>query len=909
LGVFHGAYGSHIMLVLTDDLKTILRGKLQAGATGFHGRAELEVTTLTAALGATRIQSYTGIGGSGSTTVPFASATTPGNLLVVQVIDRSNGTTPPTATTSGWDILGTIFPFASTKSPVRLFAKLVESGNTDDGVADGIVKSWTGGDAFIAAEYSGLGLPVVASIVNSNETGVTGGTTRHVEETLTVPAGGAMIAVLSGRCFGANTMTEHHDNEPEATVRVGRWADNDWPNIMGEILVAGSQTTHLDFSPVVNAGSADMAFAFPPSAPPTETTITSYPINTISKDKSRRMASAELDVVLDIEEGTQPIEPGSGLLPTARIRIYQWFGDDTNEVQTFDGLVDSITEDRDPDGRTMRITARDRMKLMIEDKFVASDPQGADEEGAIRTPANGVYLEMEAKDIINDILDRAAWPAADRNIADTHFWVEEYILDDGGAWIDQIMGEEKLLDLMQFEARADEQGVFQCQPSVSNRAADSDTAPVPDYSYIIGDTGSTLLINPTVLHLTQELDDEDLRTRVKVRATKPGKSKVVWNELWRTREFRKPVGIWYDPTDIGFIKVLDAGTKKVYRFRDSEKKSERVKVGAGIWPLDISADVSHPLGLSGDPADSDRFWVLDAHWRYGASNNASVHKYDASSGVHLAEYSIPDGQWSDLKVTSNYLVLTNYGTDKVHLRSKVDGSAVSNHTVVGPGGNNQTKPTGVFVNQTLLGLFFATHARFLLVDESDPSTLDPSNILNVNDASISTAGTNIFGGEMDTTTDAHLFACVDSAGIVYKYELLQPTTKDIVENAIDADLEDELGLLAGLDARHHAAHEEDADHPFEIRRETVEVQRLLDNRAQARAIAWNMLEVMSHRREVLDIGIVGNPGHQIHDLIKVTDPVTGIDMLWILDTIQDDMDAKSDSFVGVASLIPYEPRF
>src|SRR6185503_5898355 len=116
--------------------------------------------------------------------------------------------------------------------------------------------------------------------------------------------------------------------------------------------------------------------------------------------------------------------------------------------------------------------------------------------------------------------------------------------------------------------------------------------------------------------------------------------------------------------------------------------------------------VNHPLGLSGDPADSDRFWVLDAGWRTGNGNNASIHKFDASSGAHLAEYSLPDGQWSDLKVSNSYLWVTNYGTDKLHKRSKADGTNITTYDGPTVDGDVQQKPTGLAIDGTTILSFW-----------------------------------------------------------------------------------------------------------------------------------------------------------------------------------------------------------
>jgi hypothetical protein len=381
----------------------------------------------------------------------------------------------------------------------------------------------------------------------------------------------------------------------------------------------------------------------------------------VSIDKSRRMSASQLTVEIPREL------LGASLLAAiqthAPIRVWQWYGDQANEARTFTGLIDSLHEGRDP--RNVAIVARDRMKILIVQNFEAIGPQGADEDDAVRTRANGVYLEDDADAIVDDILDRAGWPTADRDIAATGYALDEYIISDGASWAEAIIGENALTGLTGYDAWVDELGVFHFRPMLATAAPDADSDPVPDYSYIVATASSDNLESRNVLRLDHEIDDYDLKTRVKVRGNL-ATAVAAFTEVWHTNKFNKPVGLWWDPTDAAFLRVLDRGTKKIYRLR----QSDREKVGAGIWPLDISGDVNHPLGLSGDPADSDVFWVLEAGWRTGSGNSASIHKYDASSGAHLAEYSLPDGQWSDIKASASFLWLTNYGTNKLHKRSR-----------------------------------------------------------------------------------------------------------------------------------------------------------------------------------------------------------------------------------------------
>jgi hypothetical protein len=624
----------------------------------------------------------------------------------------------------------------------------------------------------------------------------------------------------------------------------------------------------------------------------------SYRPKRAGRDLSRRMAASQLTVEIPREL------VGASLLAAIEthspIRLYEWYGVQANEVRTFTGLIDSIKEGRDP--RNVAITARDRMKILIVQTFSATAPQGADEDGAVRTEANGVYLEQDADAIVDDILDRAGWPTADRDIAATGYALDEYIISDGASWAEAIIGENALTGLTGYDAWVDELGIFHFAPMLATAAPDSDTDPVPDYSYIVSAPGADNLESRNVLRLDHEIDDYDLKTRVKVRGNL-ATAVAAFTELWHTNKFNKPVGLWWDPTDADFLRVLDRGTKKIYRLR----QSDREKVGAGIWPLDVSGDVTHPLGLSGDPADSDVFWVLEAAWRTGAGNNASIHKYDASSGAHLAEYSLPDGQWSDIKASSSFLWLTNYGTNKLHKRSKADGTNITTYDGPTVNGNVQQKPTGVAIDGTTLLTFWDGKARFLLTDESAPETLDPSTPLLDGNGIIRTAGSKIFGGEMDTATDAHLFACHDELGIVWKFALTEPSTDEVFSEVVDTDLEDSLGLLAGLENREHDTHPGDADHPFEVRRATLTLEKTITNLAQATETALRALDELAHRREVVDFGVVGHPGHQRGDLHQLTDPITGIDALYVLDTYRDNMDDRG--YLGTVAYVPYDPSY
>jgi hypothetical protein len=86
-------------------------------------------------------------------------------------------------------------------------------------------------------------------------------------------------------------------------------------------------------------------------------------------------------------------------------------------------------------------------------------------------------------------------------------------------------------------------------------------------------------------------------------------------------------------------------------------------------------------------------------------------------------------------------------------------------------------------------------------DESAPRTIT---------GVVKTAGTQLHGGEMDTTTHTECYGDSDSLGLVAKFTLKEPVAHDVAQEAIDTDLEDELGRLAQLEDRVHDSHPLDA---------------------------------------------------------------------------------------------------
>lgn len=403
--------------------------------------------------------------------------------------------------------------------------------------------------------------------------------------------------------------------------------------------------------------------------------------------------------------------------------------------------------------------------------------------------------------------------------------------------------------------------------------------------------------SPHVISLGWETDQYDLRTRVKVRGPLTT-LKNAWSELWRTSKFSLPVGLWYDPSAPTILRVLDRGTRRIYRLRQSDRV-----ILSSVY---IGGSAAHPLGLSGDPGDATAYWLLEAPWRStGVTSGNKILRMRKSDNAVLARWAIPNGRWSAIKVSASFVWLTNLDTDKVYKRSKADGSSIASYSISYDSGTGfpqtsvgvaQTNPSGLMIDGTTLYYFFAnggSTARFLVADESAPRTLT---------GKVATAGTQLHGGEMDTTTHTECYGDSDSLHLVAKFTLKEPTSHDVAQEAIDTDLEDELGLLAQLEDRVHDAHPLVAAHPFLVRRETMSIDEVT-SLAQAMQVAQARLAELAKRREVLDVGIVGNPALQKGDLVEVHDPLVGITVSGRIDTLETDMTA-GQPFVGVAAIIP-----
>jgi hypothetical protein len=871
---------------ITPELEAILKSKFLAGASGFRGRIEIDVVT-----NEDPSATITQIGvGNAPAGVTMGAPTTTGKLLLAWCVARDAS---PFAQSFGWTSLSAVVLDKAGADGGGWFYR-TSAGET----------VFPGGtqDAFVVYETDIDGADFWPGNVVLYEVTEAAPSTDLNLGSVTGPTAGQLI--LFGGIYYPEPEPGGPPPETQTTSPGAGWIED--ANYNAGTGHPNTTAMHWDGTTTPLVGSATISWA-PLGyggvmlqigvAPGLPTTHVFYP-RRISIDKSRKVAAAAMTVELDNADGALGRFPDQTVVVEGNvIRAYAWYGDAANELRKFTGVIDKVLEHEDPDADPgiVTITCRDRMKHLLVEEFSASAPQGADEDGAVRTAANGVFLNMEVSDIVAAILDAAGIPSAERVISPTSYMVDEYVLPDGISWAEAILGINRLTDLVGYELWADEDGIIRFAPTGLG-GGDTEVDQVPDYTYRVGE-------DLTELDLAG--DDYDLATRVKVRGPLTT-NKPAWAETWHTNVIALPVGLFYDAADPDHLYVLDRSTKKLYKLLQSDRSIVSSVTLTGI---------THPLGISGDPSDATIYWILEAPWKYtGSTTGNKIHKVRRSDQAILATYAIANGRWTTIKVSAAAIWLGNWDTDQVHKHSKADGSSVASYTVTFEA-VAQTNPTGIAVDGTTLLLFFYGMSggnRFLLVDESDPTTVDPTNALGVTSGVISTAGTNILGGEMDTTTHADLYACSDDLGLVWKFALVEPVDETVAVVVADLDLEDEIGLAAQVgDRTHDLTHAGDPDHPFEIRRLTFDL-KVITSVAQATESATRLLARYSQRRLTLDVGTVGNPAQQLRDMVAIDDPVAAIDeaeRLWMVDTLRTEMDAEGDTFLAVMALLPWQAPY
>jgi len=861
------------MLVLTAELSAILKSKLQAGPYGFRSRIEVDFSA-DMEPEPTLVQSGTddSVVYEGTTTVVLASPPIEGNTLVGMTANRGTDS-DDMEWPAGWTVIATFkgqgFDGGTAQIAYRV-AGPAESSTIS------VVKASSCNSSLYVGEFAGLG-SMVASAFDD-----------EVGPSIALESGPLAAGTGDRAVFAAFNQSSRGGGIPGGETADFAYGDG-YTRLFNKQVDASGPAVCLGWKVIPDASGDQFSSAGATMEDGYGWAMASFvdavlgpsslgTPSRVSIDKSLRMASDQAVVEFVNEDQLLGWGPSSPWVTNARIRIYQWYGSPDNEVRTFTGVLDSILHGRDP--LTVTLKARDMMAIMLDQGFTTIGPQGADEEGKIRTTANGVYLSMEVSAIVEDILLRAGWPQADTSITPTSYVLDEFIIQDGSSWADAIIGDDRLTGLVGYNAWADEDGVFHFEPSELEASATEILS--PSYTFRTGED---------IVQLANEIDQYDLRTRVKVRGPLTTQElSDTWRELWRTKKMAHPVGVWYDPSNSGYIRVLDRGTKRLYKLR----QSDRVLVSS----VYVGSICPYPLAVSGDPANSAYYYLLNCPWKFGGSlGGNSIKKIRKSDNKVLSSWSIPSGRWTGMKVSSNYIWLTNWDTDRFYKRSKADASAIASysHTY---GGNEQHNPSGLMIDGTTLNLFWAnggTTARFLQASESAPGTVTKK---------VKTAGTTLHGGEMDTTTHTECWGVNDSTGVTAKFTLIKAEdhTTEVYAEVIDSELEDELGVLALLEDRIHDAHSGDPAHPFEVRRDTLDVT-VITSLAQATETAMRRLDSLARRRDVVDAGIVGNPALQKTDVVRVLDPKVDSARDYVIDTYRTEMDA-SGTYLGTLALIP-----
>lgn len=211
-----------------------------------------------------------------------------------------------------------------------------------------------------------------------------------------------------------------------------------------------------------------------------EIVATTYRPKRINLNRNLRMGPDQASIDL-VNEGLPYGWGPTSIFPTnSRIRCYQWFGDVANEVLTFTGVIDKITDSRDV--LTTSLECRSMAgPILVDQTFSTTAPQLAGESGTVRTEDNGVYLSKEVDYIAGDILERAGWPSDDIDIADSSFVLDEFVIEDGATWWDTLA---RLAGFVGYELWDDEDAVIHLKPLGSAAGVDDDLT--ADYEYEIG---------------------------------------------------------------------------------------------------------------------------------------------------------------------------------------------------------------------------------------------------------------------------------------------------------------------------------------------------------------------------------------------------------------------------------------
>jgi hypothetical protein len=875
---------------ITPAMVTALASKLQIGAAKrFEGEIEIDWVQ-PAGGGATIVQQVSVVNDTAfNARTPLGGAVTAGNLLVA-IVDKAGGIAVGSTNVFAWNTIN-----------YRPFTEFGRSENDCGSSCNTLVLAYriaTGDERDLGWNIAFCKITIYEIAGADDPTGfevlrVDAGTTPATLKSL-----GAFSAPGSLQIAGfqwANEATGG-DNYLDQAV-VGAWALDALDGLPGGGGF-GAHVSHPSYLAMHASAGPDPAitgvsYLYWGAVAVGITSVVIPPqtfrfqVETMTIDRSRTKGAAQLDVTLPNVDGTRGYyrQTSPIFVPNNQCRGYAWYGVRANRVRVFTGLLDRDTDHRDPDVKTVDLKARGRTKLLLAPHvFVASAPQGAGETGAVRTEANGVFVNRSPEYVAAAILDLAGWPAADRALGVSGVTIPEFDLADGGQWLDQIASAGKLTTIAGWDAGEDELGVFHFGPNLLAAALEPD----PDWTFQPG-------LN--VLAYDHQVDDEERVTRVRVSG--PMSSTVpIWKEEWgatfaSSANLGHPTGVMYRASEPDYIYVVDRITGFLCKVRQSDR------VITAKWDLGPSL-TNQPIGLSGDPTDSLHFYVLDAHLPgSGTYTNCKVRKYAFSAPtVVVSTTSLPDGQWSDMKFDGTHLWLTNFGDDKLYEKTFVGGGAAGATASFSYAGH--TNPTGMYLSGTTLGLFFNGGAAFYLVSTSAPGAITGTQ---------STKGTHIEGGEIDTTTGVDLYAVAsagefgNTAGYVWKFALAEQITVDVVKWATDQALEDSMGLQAGLASRIHDLHPGDGAHAWE-RRDKLVTLVTVNTEDQAQAVADALLTLAKRLRRTQDLVTIGNPAIQLGDAIEYPDTVAGSDAIWMLDTKRESLTAGQ--YVTSMSVLPWE---
>lgn len=465
------------MRLITDELAAYLRSRLQVGVAAFAGRIEVDIPPSESET-TSRIQygtvGYSNIGSPNAAVLP--GAPTPGNTVVIAAYANNAGFAPPGFTEL---YAATMINFKFNDRHLYLGFRVVEVGDDASYSLGMEAGAWQG--MWAIAEYEGT-LSAVDTLSASGSTGGAG------SDAAVSGANAETPGVLVSCAYAANSDTPTAVDITSAgdltdDLLSGEPDSGTFGVADGVGTVPATAEAGWDWTPGFPGESADEPYrigaavlAFAPGVP----TAISYQPKRIALNRNLRMGPDQAEVELANEDLALGWGPTSIFPTNSRWRIYQWLGDVANEVLVFTGIIDKIADGRDV--LTTKLTGRSLAgAILVDQTFSTTAPQGADEDGAVRTEDNGVYLAVEVDYVVADRLERAGWPAADIDVEATSFVLDEFLVADGASEWDTLA---RLAELVGYTLWDDEDGVIHFRRI--GEQASADAVLTPDYEYEVG---------------------------------------------------------------------------------------------------------------------------------------------------------------------------------------------------------------------------------------------------------------------------------------------------------------------------------------------------------------------------------------------------------------------------------------